>query len=222
MDALIAKINSLDASLEEMKGKVEEQQTKITTQETKITEQENKINEQNTKIANQDNKINEQNTKITNLQNSIKTLDSIYPVGSIYITTQLSTAAQVAQRLGGGTWQQYGAGRTLIGAGTGTDINSLRQSFAVNATGGEYKHTLTTTEMPSHTHNFSTLGSALVVGSGTNHPAMPNNLGFDTINSAGWWSGVTKNNSTIAATGGSGAHNNLQPYIVVYMWRRTA
>ena len=201
MDALIAKINSLDASLEEMKGKVEEQQTKITEQATQIAEQ---------------------NTKITNLQNSAKTLDDIYPVGSLYITTQLSTASQVAQRLGGGTWQSYGAGRTLVGVGTGTDSNSLKQSFAVNATGGEYRHTLTTAEMPSHTHSMAKGGDVLVVNSSTSHSSMQYNRGYYYYDNGGWFSNMNKNTSQIAAAGGSGAHNNLQPYVVVYMWRRTA
>ncbi len=91
--------------------------------------------------------------EIEKLKNNTTTLDTMYPVGSIYISTDLSTAEEVATKFGG-TWESYGGGRTLVGVGTGTDNNSTEQTFAANESGGEYKHTLTIAEMPSHTHKF--------------------------------------------------------------------
>lgn len=81
-----------------------------------------------------------------------------WPVGSIFIGT---TAFNPSYLLGGGTWEQFGGGRCLIGVGTGND-GSKSQTFTANATGGEYDHTLTTGEMPSHTHTFT--GRAVTSG----------------------------------------------------------
>ena len=136
----------------------------------------------------------------------------LYPVGSIYISTTNTNPGTFI----GGTWESYGEGRTLIGAGIGTDTNNESKSFIANSTGGEYKHTLTTAEMPSHTHGFSSGGHAIVYDSdvgvlGTNGFASSSN---------GWWHIMNKNGSDIAYSGGSQPHNNIQPYIVTYMWKR--
>lgn len=106
----------------------------------------------------------------------------------------------------GGTWQSFGAGRTLISVNSGdADFN------AANKTGGEKKHTLTVTEMPKHSHDSGAIwegGSA----SGNKNTIS----GYPTPNKAGEYGFVTN------TTGGDGAHNNLPPYITVYMWKRTA
>jgi len=75
-------------------------------------------------------------------------------------------------------------------------------------TGGSKTHTLTTAELPSHTHTVS-IPSSENGGSSNDHALFPD----------GTSSGET---FTTAATGSGSAHNILQPYIVVYMWRRTA
>jgi hypothetical protein len=120
-------------------------------------------------------------------------LDTIYPVGSIYIET---TGVNPGTTFGVGTWTAFGAGRVLVGVGTSDAV------FAAGATGGESTHTLITAEMPAHTHT-----------------AAMNNGGYVDYDDGG---GVTVGNATSGSTGGDGAHNNLQPYIVVYMWTRTA
>ena len=79
-------------------------------------------------------------------------LEAIYPVGSIYTSTVSTNPADL---FGFGTWVAFGAGRVLIGAGTGTDSNSTQQTFSAGNTGGEYSHTLSTGEMPSHSHSQS-------------------------------------------------------------------
>lgn len=84
-------------------------------------------------------------------------------------------------------------------------------TFGAAGTGGEYNHTLTQEEMPSHYH----ASKPLWVGGGE---AGSNNCvaGYPTTGKAGQYGINTEN------TGGSKAHNNLPPYAVVYCWRRTA
>lgn len=157
--------------------------------------------------------IQEQFETINDLTALVDTLR--LPVGSIYTNADSST--NPATLLGYGTWAAFGQGRVLVGkASSGT--------FGTNgATGGEETHTLTESEMPSHTHGIGTLqrlANAGVLDSnannlddfpGSNGPIKATNTPVGTS-----WSG------SLANTGGGGAHNNLQPYIVVYMWKRTA
>lgn len=124
-------------------------------------------------------------------------VSSAWPVGSVYTSI---VATNPATLLGGGTWVAFGAGRVLVGLDAGqTEFDTVEE------TGGAKTHTLTTAEMPAHTHStniYDQNGSASVEGV-KNHV-----LGGSLI--------------TTSSTGGGGAHNNLQPYIVVYFWKRTA
>lgn len=127
----------------------------------------------------------------------------IYPIGSIYISTN-PTNPGAKTMFNFGTWAAFGEGQVLVGvAPTGTFDTAL-------ATGGEETHVLDTTEMPSHNHTYSTGSGQLIAFSGGG-----GNQGVTSGNTNG---GVSL---TIGNTGGDGAHNNLQPYIVVYMWQRT-
>ncbi len=100
----------------------------------------------------------------------------------------------------GGTWSRFGNGQVLVGVNEAdTDFNT------VNKTGGEKTHILTEAEMPSHTHDY--------VG-GTN-----NYVKVEASDVNGYTDTKTK---TSSATGGGQAHNNLQPYVTVYRWQRTA
>lgn len=130
-----------------------------------------------------------------------------FPVGSVYITYTNQNPGTFL----GGTWEQFGQGRTLIGQGTGND-GSTSMSFTANNTGGEYSHTLTTDEIPSHTHNTrvawdSSKGSSSAINGNFQRLLYYPGNAYG-VNSLG--------------TGGGNAHNNLPPYIVVYFWRRTA
>ena len=145
---------------------------------------------------------------------------NIYPVGSIYI----STSSQNPSEFIGGTWESYGQGRTLVGQGTGTDSNSQSISFNAGSTGGEYNHTLSIAEMPKHDHDVSLsytqqgLNNAWVRGQFA--------VAWTDYVTAGWETGAHRGNGGSGrfgitnATGGSQAHNNIQPYIVTYMWKR--
>lgn len=128
-------------------------------------------------------------------------VDKIYPVGSIYMSATLSTAAAVGAALGG-TWIAWGAGRVPVGVDTNdTDFDTAEE------TGGEKEHTLVVNEMPSHNHRL-TRGQ----------------YGNSYIEQISYSSGVQVQTSASAMenTGGDQPHNNLQPYITCYMYKRTA
>lgn len=181
-------------------------------------------------ILNLVNQIQDMKKEIEELKNNTSSsnmeLDKIYPVGSIYISTDLSTSEAVSNKIGG-TWESYGQGRTLIGVGTGTDENSVSQTFAVNETRGEYKHTLSIAEMPKHNHQ-----TRVWVPAAFNESSIVSGRwkGLAGIRCEGYYSeiintytegGVIDGGGTgVLSSGGSQSHNNIQPYIAVYMWKR--
>lgn len=137
---------------------------------------------------------------LTSGGNTLCTLQQVYPVGSVYINAAVET--NPGTLLGFGTWVDIGGGRVLVGQdASDTDFDTLLE------TGGAKTHTLTVNEMPSHTHTSSTLGRDGTLGG---------YLDQATNNSESSASNILDN------TGGGAAHNNLQPYIVVKIWRRTA
>jgi hypothetical protein len=126
---------------------------------------------------------------------------ALYPVGSIY--TNAAVATNPATLLGFGTWAAYAEGRVPVGKASSGTFDTL------NATGGAEtdSHTLTLSEIPAHTHDTN-------INSGNSTDGDPN------IASGG---GDTGNITTGSAGGGAAhTHDILQPYIVVYMWKRTA
>lgn len=116
--------------------------------------------------------------------------NAIYPVGSIY----LSTTNINPSTLFGGTWQQI-EDRFLLAAG---------QNYNAGDIGGESTHTLTIEEMPAHSHDIKLTNSSLASGSN-----------YARISSTGSWG-----EDLINSVGGGQAHNNMPPYLVVYVWKR--
>lgn len=100
------------------------------------------------------NNLSQEISDIKQKVNSINILDKKYPIGSIYITSQYSSASQVADAIGG-TWESFGQGRTLVGVGS----NGTTNYSSVASTGGNSKVTLTTNNIPSHTHTVTAKGS---------------------------------------------------------------
>lgn len=174
----------------------------------------------------------------TTIKNTL--LDLIYPVGSIYMSVNNVSP----QTFLGGTWTIWGEGRTVVGVNVG---NSDDTDFGtVEKKAGARTHTLTTAQMPSHTHtqeghyhtpssNTSTqnygfpiykVGAGIgrdkvVTTSGTRH-AFLGKVGATTADESGlnWNTRTSTQTPTINSTGGGSAHNNLQPYITCYMWKR--
>ncbi len=119
----------------------------------------------------------------------------VYPVGSIYFNMAVST--NPATLLGMGTWVAYGEGRVLVGKESSGTFDTLDEEL------GAETHTLTTAEMPAHTHTY---------GKSTTTESM-------SIHDISGLRGAATTNT--GSTGGGGAHNNLQPSATVYMWKRT-
>lgn len=136
------------------------------------------------------------NTTINN------TINSIYPIGSVYISLTETNPGSYLK----GTWEQFGQGRTLIGVGTGDDGTNT-QEFEINTNGGEYKHKLVIDEIPSHSHKY--YSPIVQVVSPASSGSTYGNYNKD-----------YKINSDTA--GGDGYHNNVQPYVTVYFWKRVS
>lgn len=152
----------------------------------------------------------------------LDTMKKIYPVGSIYMSTVSTNPATL---LGFGTWEAMPAGRVLLAQGK----SSWGTTYNAGSTGGEATHQLTVGELPSHTHSASTN----VTGEHTHNYTTYQYLNWhgskeassDWMNTSTGLTSKAGNHShtvTINNTGSSNAHNNLQPYISVYIWKRTA
>jgi len=126
--------------------------------------------------------------------------DQVYPIGAIFTTvTAYANSAAVVTAIGGTTWTAFGGGKVLVG------LDSSDSDFdTVEETGGSKTHTLSTSEMPAHTHTYDQASSP----SGKSG-------GGDSVYEA-------VSTGSTGSTGGGSAHNNVQPYIVVYFWKRTA
>ena len=135
-------------------------------------------------------------------------LDLVYPVGSIYEWSSsgisgapdLSTVEKVKAHFGG-TWEEYGKGRVLVCADSGQS-----EFDSVGKTGGETKHALTGEENGQHAHEYA-------VDTETTYGGQP---GYDFFKVADSGKAYTKN------SGAGQPHNNLQPYITVFRYRRVA
>ena len=124
-------------------------------------------------------------------------VDNFYPVGSIYMNVNSTDPGT----LFGGTWEQI-QGRFLLG---------MSSSYPAGSQGGEEKHTITISEMPNHTH--------YIIGyseSGNDYSDSDMDLSFTYNTTKKGWSGRTN------SVGNNQAHNNMPPYLSVYIWKRTA
>ena len=145
---------------------------------------------------------------------------ALFPVGAIY-TAVVST--NPGTLLGFGTWTAFGAGRTLVGLDAGNALFDTAEETGGSADAITVSHTHTATSTSTVTdsgHIHTTLG----YGSGTSATYGNGGGVVATTNStASAVTGVTVATSTTnASTGSSGTNANYQPYITVYMWKRTA
>lgn len=141
-------------------------------------------------------------------------LQILYPVGSIYTNATVST--NPGTLLGFGTWTAFGTGRVLVGIDVSDtsfdvlgEIGGSKDAIVVTHT-----HTATSTDS-GHTHTTWYTGS----GQANSYINTSGNFTEGTDTSGVGTANIT---TTINSTGSSGTNANLQPYVVVYMWKRTA
>ena len=137
-------------------------------------------------------------------------LQNVYPVGAIYLSANNISPAS----LFGGTWEQI-QDRFLLGAGS---------AYTAGSIGGESTHTLTVQEMPVHSHTVNAHSHAIGLDNDT------------TVGTYGWSLHINSNGTSVTGAhktvtsgtsspntntiGGGVAHNNMPPYLTVYMWKR--
>lgn len=140
----------------------------------------------------------------------------VYPVGSIYTNATVST--NPGTLLGFGTWSAFGAGRVMVGFDSGNVLFDTAEETGGSANTIVVTHTHTATSTvtdPGHVHSVVTnAGSGTNVGFGANSAVGSQNTASATT-------GITVA-TTNTSTGSSGTDANYQPYITVYMWKRTA
>lgn len=137
-------------------------------------------------------------SKLDELKTTMK--NEMFPVGTIIKTVRNVNPSTYLE----GTWVAWGTGRVPVGVDTSqTEFN------AVEKRGGSKTHTLTVNEIPSHKHSYTS--GDIYVGSGNTEDGS-------------FYGGDVHlvNGDTTGSAGGGKAHNNLQPYITCYMWKRTA
>jgi hypothetical protein len=140
----------------------------------------------------------------------------IYPVGSIYTNSSVST--NPATLLGFGTWTAFGAGRVMVGFDSGNALFDTSEETGGSADAITVSHTHTATSTDSgHSHTFIYQNSSTAGGGSAINTVAGGNSG-----STSTASGNASITTTIASTGSSGTNANYQPYITVYIWKRTA
>ena len=134
-----------------------------------------------------------------------------YPIGAIYMSVNSTDPGSIF----GGKWERI-KGRFLLSADDST--------YKVNGTGGESSHKLTTSEMPSHNHKTTTeLGTNGLVLKWDNKSSGSDYWGAPYHEGNYMSSGAFSLNSLYTGNSGSNnAHNNMPPYLVVYMWKRVS
>ena len=135
--------------------------------------------------------------------------EALHPVGSVVV---LGVSTNPNTLYGFGTWTAI-TGRVLVGKASSGTFQTL------DATGGAETHTLTVSEMPSHRHRMQ---RARWWGDDSSIGASGSIYGQTSTTTSYGEDGSSGNKWGVAYEGGGGAHNNLQPYIVKYMWQRTA
>jgi hypothetical protein len=145
-------------------------------------------------------------------------LQAAYPVGSIYINA--TSASNPNTLLGFGTWTAFGAGRVMVGLDAGDALFDTAEE-----TGGSkdaivvsHTHTATVTD-PGHNHSTTSWQGGAAAGQGGGGDAGQRLSSNVAVSSNTKTTGITVANST---TGVSGTNANVQPYITVRMWKRTA
>jgi hypothetical protein len=141
-------------------------------------------------------------------------LAAFYPVGSIYTNASVST--NPATLLGFGTWTAFGAGRVMVGFNSGNALFDTAEETGGSADTVLPSHTHTATSTVTDPGHFHTIQ---VSGAGSGNPSSTNS-GASTAQTGTKTTGITVATSN-STEGVSATNANYQPYITVYMWKRT-
>jgi hypothetical protein len=145
----------------------------------------------------------------------------LYPVGSVYTNASVST--NPGTLLGFGTWTAFGAGRVPVGFDSGNALFDSAEETGGSADAITVSHTHTATSTDSghtHTTTWNNINDFVQGSQSPGAEQSPDDVqGTFNITSN---SGTANITTTVASTGSSGTNANYQPYITVYMWKRTA
>lgn len=161
-------------------------------------------------------------------------LEAVYPVGSVYINAGSST--NPATLLGFGTWVAFGAGKVMVGLDAGdASFDTLEETGgSKDAINVAHTHTASTASDGAHTHPVTDPGhlhgtNIVLYGSGQGFAGSPSSWQEYVGNTASATTGISIDSAgahthavTVNSAGSSGTNANLQPYVVVQMWKRTA
>ena len=193
---LVDKPNAAGMDSETLKGEFDKAGNQIKTylNGTLVSQINAQIQVYNTAISNI-------NSAITNIQNSMISFSQVYPVGSIYVSVNSTNPGTMF----GGTWQRI-EDRFLLASGS---------NYENGTTGGEATVTLTEDQIPSHTHRYDLSYGSVATSANSN-----GKIAAGAQNNA--WQYYSSSHTSIKNTGGSQAHNNMPPYLAVYVWKRVS
>jgi hypothetical protein len=150
-------------------------------------------------------------------------ISDVHPIGEVWETT---TDDDPNKLWPGTTWVKMDPGRVLVSSGDYTE-NGTKYNYALGATGGEAKHTITISEMASHSHGAgcSTNGAHHHTFDVTANRVSGQSAEWAGKAGSGWETSTAGDHShtvTIDTTGNNQAHENRPPYQVINRWKRTA
>ena len=182
----------------QLKADVRNLQTSVNENTTDISSLTTEVNNNTSDISSLTTEVNKNTSNISMIQRMVAVYwKTIYPVGSIYISTNSNFNPNTTW---GGTWRKTAEGRCLIGA---------NDTYPLGSTGGEATHLLTQNEMPKHSH--STVNKYILAN---------DTDGGKVYFKSGTDSSVTQSSRNTDEIGGNLPHNNMQPYLAVYIWER--
>jgi len=206
----ISSLISTDATQTNNLSSLQSSASNLTTDDTNKTTQLNNLSSTETNLQNSINWYTSNNTTASDFLKA-------HPIWTLYITHNGTNPGSIY----GGSWYLYAQDRTLIGAGSTGDSNGTWWGFSGGQTGGESSHQLSSSEMASHNHQSAAglSSNGLILNWDGNlsgyYWGYPGFTGQYTSSGA-----YDLRDSYTSYTGGNGYHNNMQPYVAVYMWLR--
>lgn len=168
--------------------------------------------------------VGDNTTKLATTAFVAAAFQQLYPVGSIYINASSSTNPSTL--LGFGTWVEFGAGRVMVGQNASDSLFDVLEETGGSKDAVVVEHTHlanSTVTDPGHFHNIGPNSDGYGGGSGSTYRVTRDSLGASaaTYPTALATTGISVSTSVTSA-GSSGTNANIQPYVVVKMWKRTA